>query len=478
MFVLNNSINMLTREEIIKIFINEFNISPQRQLMLAGERYYRTENDILNRKMLRYEDGRWVEDETKANNRLAHGFMRNLVDDKVNYLLLKPISMLCEDEKYLTAVKNTLGKRFQKRLAQLGYEASNKGIAWLHPYINSAGEFKTMRIPSEQCIPIWTDNDHEELEAFIRYYGVEVYEGKEMRIVTKIEFHTADGVEYYEKTPNGEVILDAEKYLDVEGDGTLLPHFTVDGEPGTWGRVPFIPFKNNDMELPDLQFVKTLIDDYDRTRSDISNLLEEVRSVIYVLRGYGGQELGEFMGDLAHYRAVKLDADEHAGIDLLQAKIDIDAAQKHWEALKKDIFDFGQGVDEDKDKIGNAPSGIALRFLYSNLDLKCNTLEEWFKWGFEQLLYFVNRYHEIMKLPVSDKEIKIVFNRDIAVNESQAIIDCANSKGLISNRTIIANHPWVEDVDAEIDQIEKESLTNEPPMFNEEGSDEGGTSDE
>lgn len=467
MIVFDNSINILTKEEIIKIFIDEFNVSKEREMMIKGEKYYKAENDILNRKMLRYEDGRWVEDETKANNRLAHGFMRNLVDDKVNYLLLKPLAMTCEDEKYLKAVKQTLGKRFQKRLAQLGYEASNKGIAWLHPYINSAGEFKTMRIPSEQCIPIWTDNDHEELEAFIRYYDVETYEGKEKRIVTKIEFHTADGVEYYEMTSNGDVILDAEKYLDVEGDGTLLPHFTVDGEPGSWGKVPFIPFKNNDMELPDLQFVKTLIDDYDRTRSDISNLLEEVKSVIYALRGYGGENLGEFMRDLAHYRAIKLDADEHAGIELLQARIDIDAAQKHWEALKKDIFDFGQGVDEDKDKIGNAPSGIALRFLYSNLDLKCNALEEWFKWGFEQLLYFVNRYHEIMKLPVSDKEIKIVFNRDIAVNQSQAIIDCANSKGLISNRTIIANHPWVEDVDAEIDQIEKESLTNEPPMFNE-----------
>jgi len=467
-FNINNSVNMLTREELIKIFIDEFNISPQRQLMLAGERYYRTENDILNRKMLRYEDGRWVKDETKANNRLAHGFMRNLVDDKVNYLLLKPLSMLCEDKKYLTAVKQTLGKRFQKRLAQLGYEASNKGIAWLHPYINSAGEFKTMRIPSEQCIPIWTDNDHEELEAFIRYYDVEVYEGKEKRIATKIEFHTADGVEYYEKTPNGEVILDAEKYLEVEGDGTLLPHFTVDGEPGTWGKVPFIPFKNNDMELPDLQFVKTLIDDYDRTRSDISNLLEEVKSVIYALRGYGGENLGEFMRDLAYYRAIKLDADEHAGIDLLQTKIDIDAARKHWEALKKDIFDFGQGVDEDKDKIGNAPSGIALRFLYAGLDMKCNTLEEWFKWGFEQLLYFVNKYHDITKQPVSDKEITIVFNRDIVVIESQAITDCLNSKGIISNKTIIANHPWVEDVDEEMAQIEKENRTPEPPMLNEE----------
>jgi SPP1 family phage portal protein len=207
-------------------------------------------------------------------------------------------------------------------------------------------------------------------------------------------------------------------------------------------------------------------------------LLEEVKSVIYALRGYGGENLGEFMRDLAHYRAIKLDADEHAGIDLLQADINIEAAEKHWEALKKDIFDFGQGVDEDKDKMGNAPSGIALRFLYAGLDLKCNTLEEWFKWGFEQLLYFVNKYHELTGQPVSDKEITIVFNRDIAINETQAIEDCQKSKGVISDRTIVANHPWVTDVDEEIAQIEKESLTNEPPMFNEEGSDEEGISDE
>jgi len=319
------------------------------------------------------------------------------------------------------------------------------------------------RSPGTKCIPIWTDNNHEELEALIRYYDVEIFEGKEKKIVTKIEYHTADGVEYYEMTGNGQVILDAEKYLNEEGDSTLLSHFEVNGEPGTWDKVPFIPFKNNDLELPDLQFIKTLIDDYDRTRSDISNLLTDIKNVIFALRGYGGESLSDFMRDLSYYRAVKVDED--GGVDKIESTINIEAAQKHWEALKKDIFDFGQGVDEDKDKIGNAPSGIALRFLYAGLDLKCNALEEWFKWGFEQLLYFVNKYHEITKQPVSDKEITIVFNRDIAVNESQAITDCQNSKGIISDKTIIANHPWIKDLEEELKQIEKENRTNEPPMI-------------
>lgn len=463
--VIKNDINILTIPELIKIYINEFNSSKERQLMLKGEKYYKVENDVLNRKMYRYENEQPVEDETKTNNKLAHGFMHTLVDDKVNYLLVKPYTLKCSDKNYLKSVTDILGKRFQKKLSQLGTETSNKGIAWLHPYINQDGQFKMMKISSEQCIPIWTDNDHEELLAFIRFYDVEVYEGREKKIITKAEYHTVEGVAYYEQSSSGEIILDAEMYLDTEGENITLPHFEVNGVPGTWGRVPFIPFKNNDFELPDLQFVKTLVDDYDKTRSDVSNDIEDIKNFIMALRGYGGENLSEFMRDLSYYRAVKLDADDNAGLDKIETTINIDAAEKHYQQLKKDIFDFGRGVDKNSDKLGNSPSGIALKFIYSGLDLNCNALEDSFKWAFEQLLYFVNKYMELTKQLVSDKEITIVFNRDIAINESQAITDCQNSKGVISDKTIITNHPWVDNVEEEIKQIEEESQSNEPPTF-------------
>lgn len=469
--MIKNDVNILTIPELIKIYIDEFKASKERQLMIKGEKYYKVENDILNRKMYRYENEQPVEDETKANNKLAHGFMHTLVDDKVNYLLVKPYTLECKDEKYLQTVQDILGKRFQKKLSQLGTEASNKGIAWLHPYINPCGQFKTMKTSSEQCIPIWKDNDHEELQAFIRFYDVEVYEGKQKKIITKAEYHTVEGVAYYMQDSNGEIILDAEMYLDTVGENITLPHFEVNGVPGTWGRVPFIPFKNNDFELPDLQFVKTLIDNYDLTRSDIANLLEEIKNVIYILKGYGGEDLGEFVRDLAYYHGIKIDPDDDAGVDKIENNINIEAAKTHYEQLKKDIFDFGQGVDKNSDKLGNSPSGIALKFIYSGLDLKCNALEDNFKWAFEQLLYFVNKYLELTKQPVSDNEITIVFNRDIAINESQAITDCQNSKGVISDKTIIANHPWVKDADDEIDQIKEESKTDEPPVFD-NGEDE------
>jgi SPP1 family phage portal protein len=471
-----NNVNMLTTPELIKIYIDEFEASEERALMLAGDRYYRVKNDILQRKMYRYENEQKVEDETKPNHKLAHGFMHEFVDDKVNYLLVKPYTMECKDEKYLKRVQDILGKRYQHRLVQLGTETSNKGIAWTYEYINSSGEKKTMKVPAEQCIPWWTDNENEELDAMIRYYQVEVYEGKSKKLITKIEMHYPDGVEYYEQITSGEIILDAEKYLNADDNGGIrLPHFKINNQPGSWERVPFVPWKNNDFELPDLQFVKTLVDEYDISRSDVGNMLEIVKQLIYILRGYGGQSLSEFVRNLAYYDAINLDADEHSGVDKLEHTVNIDAADKHYQQLLKDIYRFAQAVDKGQDKLGNSPSGIALKFLYSGLDLKDNALEDSFKWSFEQQMYFINKYLEVTnKGTVSDKEINIVFNRDIAINESAAITDCQNSMGVISQQTIIENHPWTKDYKTEKAQMDKEAKSQEVPLLGEDEDGEDG----
>ena len=234
-----------------------------------------------------------------------------------------------------------------------------------------------------------------------------------------------------------------------------MEHFLIGNTPGTWGKVPFIPFKNNDYELPDLKFVKTLIDGYDRGRSDVANYLDEIRSSVYALKGYGGEDLGQFMRELNYFRAISLDEDGSA--EVLNASVDIAAAKDDLEMLKKDIYDFGQGVDKNSDKLGNSPSGIALKFIYSGLDLKCNRMENAFKDGMDQLFWFVNRYLELIGAgSFYDKKISITFNRDIAINESQAITDCQNSKGVISDETIVKNHPWVEDADAELELLKKQ----------------------
>ncbi len=459
---------MLTTEEVIQIFMEEFQSSKERKLMLTGEKYYLADNDIGKRKMYRYdEQQRPVIDSQKPNNRLVHSFMHLFVEDKINYLLSRPYT-LSGEQSYVDKVTETLGKNFQRRFIKLGRESSNKGIAWLMPYISSNGKFKAFVAPSEQCIPLWSDNEHEELDALIYFYDMDVYEGKLKKQVTKIEYMTPISIEYY-VIEDGIIRVDSERYLKLQPDGTYTEindpgHFFVDDIPMSWGRVPVIPFKNNDDEIPDVKFIKSLIDDYDKSRSDVSNTLDEIRSVIFGLKGYGGQNLAEFMRDLSYYRAILLDED--GGLETYNPTIDITAAKEHFDTLKDDIYSLGQAVDKSSDKIGNSPSGIALKFLYSGLDLKCNSMESNFQWAFGELMYFVNKYWEVTGQDTfKDEDISIVFNRDIQINETEAVTNCANSKGIISDKTIIENHPFVTDAVQEMKQIEEESKSPEEDMF-------------
>lgn len=468
-----NNANMITTEELIEICMKEFQNSKERGLMLTGQRYYEAENDIRERKMYRYDsEQRPILDRQKPNNKLIHSFMHLFVEDKINYLLARPYTISADDTVYSDKVIETLGKNFQRRFVKLGREASNKGVAWLFPYISEGGTFKAFIAPSEQCVPLWSDNEHEELDALIYFYEMDVYEGKEKKKVTKIEYLTPYSIEYYVMDGNT-IKLDSERYLKLQADGTYTEiqetgHFLVDDAPMSWGRVPAIPFKNNDYEIPDVQFIKTLIDDYDKSRSDVSNTLEEIRSAIFGLKGYGGQNLAEFMRDLSYYRAVLLDED--GVIEQYNPNLDISAAKEHFDTLKEDIYSLGQAVHKSSDKIGNSPSGVSLKFLYSGLDLKCNSMESNFQWAFGELMYFINKYWEVTGQDTFwNKDISIVFNRDIQINETEAVTNCANSKGIISDKTIIENHPFVTDAVKEMQQIEEEMQSPEEDMFQNEG---------
>ncbi len=435
--------NQTLNEARIVNLIYDFNNSHQRKWMLDGARYFEVENDIKGR--VQGSNSKW-----KANNKLAHAKYHNMVDEKVSYLLSRPYSLDGEDDNYLDKLKDVLGKRFQYNLASLGYEASNKGIAWLQVYIDQQGKFKTMMIPSEQCIPLWKDNSHEELEAMIRVYNTEVWKGNNREKVTNVEVWTEYDVRYYKLESQ---TLIPYVHLNHDDNGPIA-HYQKNGAWTSWGVVPFIPFKNNRFEICDLKFVKSLIDAYDMTRSEAANYVEEVKNLIFILKGYGGADLDEFMSDLLRYRAVK--TDEDGGVDTLTPEMDITALREHYEQLKRDIIEDGQSVNKDLDKFGSAPSGVALKFMYAALDLKCNALEVEFKLGFEKLLHFINIYLNESCDVCETSEVEIIFNRDMEINETEVIENCKNSVGIISDKTIITNHPWIKDVEAEIEELESQ----------------------
>lgn len=455
--------NALTDNKIVKL-INDFQGSSERAMMMIGEKYYCVDNDIKERKITkRMSNGSVVEETYKANNKLAHAKYKNQVDEKIAYLLSNPVTLKADTEdknnKYVEKLKDILGKHFQYQLSSLGYEASNKGIGWLQVYIDAQGELKTMVIPSEQCIPLWKDRTHMELDTMIRVYPTTIWEYDIKKVITNVEVWTEEGVTYY-RLDGQFLIADYDRNND---NGGPVAHYRANNEWYSWEKVPFIPFKNNRIEMPDIQFVKSLVDGYDLSRSEAANYVEEVKNLIFVLKGYGGADLNKFMKDLNEDRAIAIDDPEDGGVDTITPTMDITALREHYEQLKRDLIEDGQSINKDIDKYGNAPSGIALKFMYSGLDLKCNLMETEFKMSFEHLLYFVDLYLEITNQGDYEKiEVEIVFNRDMAINESEQIQNCNDSKGTVSDKTILSHHPYVSDVEDELTELEKQKENREP----------------
>lgn len=448
--------NVLTDNRVVSM-IEKFKASGKYELMQEGERYYQADNDIKNRKITRKVDGHKEEETWRANNKLAHAKYKIQVDEKIAYLLTKPVTYKTDgtdkNDTYVEKVKDVLGKHFQYQLTQLGYEASNKGIGWLHVYLDPEGELKTIVIPAEQCIPYWSDRSHTELDAMIRVYNTTVWQYNQEKEITNVEIWTKDGVKYY-RLEGQMLVYDNDKSMDAGGP---VAHYKSVEEWKTWGKVPFIPFKNNQIEMPDIKFVKSLIDGYDLGRSEAANYMDEVKNLIFVLKGYGGQNLSAFIKQLNEDRAILIDDAEDGGVDTLTPQMDITALREHYEQLNRDIVESGQSVNKDLDKFGSAPSGVALKFMYSSLDLKCNLMETEFSRGFELLLYFVDLYLQISGHGYYEKiDVELVFNRDMAINEAEQIQNCSNSQGIISDETLIAHHPFVSDVEEELEALKRQ----------------------
>src|SRR5690606_36686514 len=130
--------------------------------------------------------------------------------------------------------------------------------------------------------------------------------------------------------------------------------------------------------------------------------------------------LSEFMQNLKYYKTGKVHSE--GGLDSIQAEVPMDTIIKHMENLENRIYAFSQGVNIGTDKFGNSPSGIALKFLYSLLDLKASTLERKFRPSIQQLIWFLCEYLSMSGKGEYDyKAGDYTFKRSMMVNDLETV---------------------------------------------------------
>ena len=170
-------------------------------MMIDGERYYRGDHDILRRKRTVIGDnGDLKEVDNLPNNHIVDNQYKKMVNQKVDYLLAKPLTLECDNKKYLGLLKTIFNKRFQRILKNVAEDILNCGIGFLFIYYDDLGELNFKRFKPYEVIPHWLDDEHTELEYLIRCFSVEVFDNNMYRTVDKVEVYSSSGIDYYEYT--------------------------------------------------------------------------------------------------------------------------------------------------------------------------------------------------------------------------------------------------------------------------------------
>ncbi len=457
--------------EVAKKLISEYVARHSDFIMKSdvSERYYKVENDILLDKEHCFED---IKNPLRsADNRVPFSFYNLLVNQKASYLFTYPPIFDTKNNELNALITDTLGDSYAKKCKDLCVNASNSGMAWLHYWYDEEKGFCYAVVPSTQVIPVWSKKLDKKLLAVLRYYTDIDDEGISW---TVYEYWTDTQCQAF-RCRNG-------KEYSIRNDLADYPMFFYDtaatGEDNSsniythnMGDVPFIAFANNNLKTSDLDNIKKLIDSYDKTYSGFVNDLEDIQQVLFVITNYGGitengeKGVYEFLRNLKKYKTISLDSagtGDQSGLSTITIEIPVEARKELLETTRKAIFSMGQGIDPQQQGF-DSTSGEAMKFLYSLLELKAGLMETEFRLGFGELIRAICRYH--------NKDVKNIiqtWTRNAIRSESELVDICSKSKGIISDKTIIKNHPLVDDPEQEEKQIAKEQKEQQD-IYNDEG---------
>lgn len=383
-------------------------------------------------------------DETKINRIISNSFDSEIVDTKVGYFLGNPISyQVDESNKVLQDMIQDFNNR--SNIDDLDAEtvkiASICGYVGRLLYIDLNGEERAMLLYPWEVIPIY-DRSINELQYAIRYYPVTVKKGKDTIELMRVEWYDNEKITYYIQVENSE-----EYVLDDTAPQNPQPHL-FDG-------VPIVIFVNNEEMQGDAEKVLSLIDAYDRTFSDVNSEIEEFRLAYMAFYGY--EPTLEVIQQARKTGAFGLDTkEEGVGIEFITKQMFDDVIEHHLDRLENNINRFAKNVNMSDEAFGGNLTGVAIKYKTMPLENKCATLER-------KMISALRNQYKLLSSVWAKKgitfnylDVFFTFKRNLPVNIADEADSTGKLKGMISERTRLSLLSFVDDVEWEIDEMEKE----------------------
>lgn len=372
--------------------------------------------------------------EINNNNAIIYtNYFKLLVKQKINYLMAKQPTFT--ENQYIRNID--IIELLKRELLDTALDSRG----WIHFFINDENKLDWVHVHDSEIIPIY-DKWNKNIIEIIRYYkinedkngnfNVEHWTKTGVTYITLNEFEIVDKIE--------ETHYKTDVFFNGELQTSLKRNFTF---------LPFIQMINNTDKQSDIEPIHELIDYYNQISSGFIDNINKFQEAIIKLKGFSGDEntLQETLKNLRKYKMAGLPSD--GDMDYMAIDIPVEARKLLLEILEHNIFKLGQGYNADQLGDGNITNVVIIN-RYSGLDSKANDVEPQLKLFYADFIDKISMYHGV------SLNNEIEFNRSMLVNETEKIDNCVKSVNIAATETILKNHPWVVDVNKEMEKLKQE----------------------
>ena len=290
-------------------------------------------------------------------------------------------------------------------------------------------------LDSRECIPIYSNDLNNDLLYVIRYYVADTVNN--------------DQDEYYIEVYGNKFIR---KYKSSNAFATLS---LLEEQPNYYNQVPVTVFSLNADEESIFDKVMTLQDAYNKLLSSEVDDFESFCDAYLVLKGCMAD--ADDLVAMKQNRVLMMDADAEASY--LTKSVSDTQIENMLKNINDTIHKIANSPDFNDEKL-MAQSGIAMRYKLVGFENVSSSIVANMTKALQKRIELIC---SILHLTGSDntwRDVHIVFTRNLPENITDTAQAINQLRGIVSDKTLISLLPFIKDVDAEVEQLQKEKEAN------------------
>lgn len=423
MFCINREAELT--KELLEKMLNKFRTEVQPKLIKYKD-YYDGKQAILNKS---------YNDTSKPCNKTVINYCMNIANSYAGYMAT-PSFISYKSEQNIDEIMNTLKYNdYQAEDAAFLLDALIYGVACELVYTDTDSKVRFKLINPTTCFGVYDDSLTNDLLYFVRWYEEDAWADS---LTYLVDIYTDNSIRHYK----------------MEGESGAVQF--INEEPHYFSQCPA-----NIFYMPNEESIfACIMNEQDSINELISAEIDDYSAFCDAyLTITGGELQPETVKSMKENRVILLP--DGASAQWLTKSANDTQVENIRKALHESIYRTAQCPDFSSESfVGGVSSGIAIQYRLTGMETRAGNIQGEMTKALQRRVEIISGIASLKLGEEIYRDITITFKRNIPEDINTTIAMVNGFKGTVSDSTLLAQVPFVADVNKELEAVEKQKAAN------------------